>query len=92
MSHSCKRFEGKSVVITAATAGIGLGIAQRLGEEGARLTICSRKQVLCLLQMHTNYLDEFAGALSSNAFHFNCSAAMKHFECDLKLLTTGQCR
>jgi len=68
MSHSCKRFEGKSVVITAATAGIGLGIAQRLGEEGARLTICSRKQVLCLLQMHMNYLDEFAGALSSNAF------------------------
>lgn len=68
MSHSCKRFEGKSVVITAATAGIGLGIAQRLGEEGARITICSRKQVLCLLQMHTNYLDDFAEALSSNAF------------------------
>ena len=33
------------MVITAATAGIGLGIAQRLGEEGAKLTICSRKQV-----------------------------------------------
>ena len=45
MSHHCKRFEGKSVIITAATAGIGLGIAQRLGEEGAKLTICSRKQV-----------------------------------------------
>ena len=45
MSHNCRRFEGKSVVITAATAGIGLGIAQRLGEEGAKLTICSRKQV-----------------------------------------------
>ena len=47
MSHNCKRFEGKSVVITAATAGIGLGIAQRLGEEGAKLTICSRRQVHC---------------------------------------------
>ncbi len=45
MSHNCRRFEGKSAVITAATAGIGLGIAQRLGEEGAKLTICSRKQV-----------------------------------------------
>ena len=45
MSHNCRRFEGKSVLITAATAGIGLGIAQRLGEEGAKLTICSRKQV-----------------------------------------------
>ncbi|CAK0784586.1 hypothetical protein CVIRNUC_007790 [Coccomyxa viridis] len=44
MSHNCRRFEGKSAVITAATAGIGLGIAQRLGEEGAKLTICSRKQ------------------------------------------------
>ena len=48
MAHHCKRFEGKSVIITAATAGIGLGIAQRLGEEGAKLTICSRKQVHCL--------------------------------------------
>ena len=49
MSHGCKRFEGRSVVITAATAGIGLGIAQRLGEEGAKLTICSRRQVKVLL-------------------------------------------
>ena len=37
---------GQSVIITAATAGIGLGIAHRLGQEGARLTICSRRQVL----------------------------------------------
>lgn len=42
----CKRFDGKVVLITAATAGIGLGIAQRLGEEGGKLVICSRRQVL----------------------------------------------
>ena len=41
---SCRRFEGKVVLVTAATAGIGFGIAQRLGEEGAKLVICSRKQ------------------------------------------------
>lgn len=39
-----KRLESKVAVITASTAGIGLGIAQRLGEEGAKLVICSRKQ------------------------------------------------
>lgn len=41
---SCKRFKGKVALVTAATAGIGFGIAQRLGEEGAKLVICSRKQ------------------------------------------------
>ncbi|KAL0023016.1 hypothetical protein WJX79_008840 [Trebouxia sp. C0005] len=41
---NCKRFEGKVALVTAATAGIGLGIAQRLGEEGAKVVICSRKQ------------------------------------------------
>ena len=47
----CKRFDGKVALITAATAGIGLGIAHRLGEEGAKLVICSRRQAgpLCLL-------------------------------------------
>lgn len=41
---SCRRFEGKVALVTAATAGIGFGIAQRLGSEGAKLVICSRKQ------------------------------------------------
>lgn len=41
---NCKRYEGKVVLVTAATAGIGLGIAERLGQEGAKLVICSRKQ------------------------------------------------
>lgn len=46
MAPQCGRFEGQVVIITAATAGIGLGIAHRLGQEGARLVICSRRQVL----------------------------------------------
>ena len=45
----CRRFDGKVVLITAATAGIGLGIAQRLGEEGGKLVICSRRQVLTFI-------------------------------------------
>ena len=45
MGPKCKRYEGKTALITAATAGIGFGIAKRLGEEGAKLVICSRRQV-----------------------------------------------
>ena len=47
----CKRFDGKVALITAATAGIGLGIAHRLGAEGAKLVICSRRQAGPLLLM-----------------------------------------
>jgi NAD(P)-dependent dehydrogenase (short-subunit alcohol dehydrogenase family) len=38
----CKRFEGKTVLITAATAGIGKAISERLAEEGAAVFLCSR--------------------------------------------------
>ncbi|KAI8475439.1 MAG: hypothetical protein J3K34DRAFT_404955 [Monoraphidium minutum] len=44
MEPPCKRLVGKVALVTAATAGIGLGIARRLGQEGARVFICSRKQ------------------------------------------------
>ncbi|KAK9811464.1 hypothetical protein WJX72_004393 [[Myrmecia] bisecta] len=40
----CTRFEDKVAIVTAATAGIGYGIAARLGSEGAKVVICSRKQ------------------------------------------------
>ena len=32
------------MVVTGATAGIGLAIAERLGQEGAHVVICSRRQ------------------------------------------------
>ncbi|GBF97750.1 hypothetical protein Rsub_10914 [Raphidocelis subcapitata] len=44
METQCRRLEGKVAIVTAATAGIGLGIARRLAREGARVFICSRKQ------------------------------------------------
>ena len=38
------RFRGKLAVVTASTAGIGLGIARQLAQEGARVVISSRHQ------------------------------------------------
>lgn len=42
--NKCRRFEGKVCIITASTAGIGLGIARRLAQEGASVVISSRKE------------------------------------------------
>jgi len=39
---SAKSLEGKIAVITGASRGIGLAIAQRLGRMGAKLSICAR--------------------------------------------------
>ena len=39
---STKPLEGKVAVVTGASRGIGLAIAQRLGEMGAKLGLCSR--------------------------------------------------
>ncbi|CAM8921447.1 unnamed protein product [Rhodiola kirilowii] len=39
-----KRFVGKVAIITASSQGIGFGIAERLGLEGAAVVISSRKQ------------------------------------------------
>ncbi len=37
------RFEGRTAVVTGASRGIGLGIAQRLVDDGARVVITARK-------------------------------------------------
>lgn len=41
----CKRLMGKVAIVTASTAGIGLGIARRLAMEGAKVVISSRRSV-----------------------------------------------
>lgn len=39
-----KRFEGRTAIVTGASRGIGLGVAERLVAEGARVVITARKQ------------------------------------------------
>lgn len=40
----CRRLEGKVAVVTASTEGIGLAIAKRLAQEGAKVMLSSRKE------------------------------------------------
>ncbi len=40
--HTAVTHHTQVALVTAATAGIGLGIARRLGQEGASVFICSR--------------------------------------------------
>ncbi|XP_055603445.1 dehydrogenase/reductase SDR family member 4 [Uranotaenia lowii] len=41
---SGKRLQGKVAVVTASTDGIGFAIAERLGQEGAKVVVSSRKE------------------------------------------------
>eukprot|EP00123_Amoebidium_parasiticum_P014628 comp22581_c0_seq1/m.34503 comp22581_c0_seq1/g.34503 ORF comp22581_c0_seq1/g.34503 comp22581_c0_seq1/m.34503 type:complete len:272 (-) comp22581_c0_seq1:317-1132(-) len=41
---TAKRLSGRVAVVTASTAGIGFSVARRLGQEGAKVVISSRKQ------------------------------------------------
>jgi 3-oxoacyl-[acyl-carrier protein] reductase len=62
---SAKPLEGKVAVITGASRGIGLAIAHRLGEMGARLAICARDAQK--LEAATNHLRAVAPAVFEEA-------------------------
>jgi len=53
------RMEGKVAVVTASTAGIGLGIVTKLAEEGAKVVVSSRK---------AENVDKVVAALKARSF------------------------
>lgn len=65
-----KRLEGKICVVTASSDGIGLAIARKLGFEGAKVVVSSRKQA---------NVDEAVKSLKSqgiaNVFGVTCHVA-----------------
>jgi 3-oxoacyl-[acyl-carrier protein] reductase len=42
MGGNCRRLEGKTAIVTGASRGIGLAIARRLADEGAKVAITAR--------------------------------------------------
>ena len=42
--YSMNRLEGKDVIITGASGGLGKQMALRFAQEGAKLAICARRE------------------------------------------------
>lgn len=60
------RFEGKVVVITGSTAGIGLAVAERFAREGAKVVVSSRKGKAVKETMATLNCDGIVCNVSNN--------------------------
>ena len=54
-------FEGKSVIVTGASRGIGLAMAQQFARVGARVAICARGQAGLDAASVTSYLNSGEG-------------------------------
>ena len=52
------RFEGKNVVVTGSSRGIGLAILKAFASEGANIAACSSKQNEAVLELYRNIEEE----------------------------------
>lgn len=52
------RFEGKNVVITGSSRGIGLAILEQFAKEGANIAACSNKQSDAVIQKYKEIADK----------------------------------
>ncbi|MEV5000143.1 SDR family oxidoreductase [Nocardioides sp. LML1-1-1.1] len=61
------RFEGKTAIVTGASRGIGLAIAQRLVDEGARVVVTGRKEAALVEAVETLGGPEVALGIAGHA-------------------------
>lgn len=69
--------DGKTALVTGASRGIGFAIARKLGEMGARVTVCARD---------TKRLESAAGELRSKGHEVLAIHADVTLSCDITLL------
>lgn len=71
--HHCRRFEGKRVLITGASLGIGRAAAERFASEGARLLMTARRADL-LEDAASKIREAYGAEIHTYAMDVSCAA------------------
>lgn len=71
------RFEGKNVVITGSSRGIGLAILEQFAKEGANIAACSNKQSDAVIQTYKEIADNNKVQITPYFFDMSNEEAVK---------------